>query len=84
MGCLIRIDTDLGGGAVVDLVIEILQKNITLTQKAIRELAKSYNSERTCNCQNALENAFITNPKVIPDETYKKLDLLVGKYHLKS
>ncbi|MCB2180164.1 S-methyl-5'-thioadenosine phosphorylase [bacterium] len=68
----------------VELVIEILEKNISLTQKAIRELAKTYNAKRTCTCQNALENAFITNPKLIPDETYQKLELLVGKYHLKS
>jgi len=68
----------------VELVFEILKKNISLTQKAIRELAKSYSLKRTCDCQNALENAFITNPDAIPHETYKKLELLVGKYHLKS
>lgn len=67
----------------VELVFEILKNNISVTQKAIRELAKSYGPERTCACQNALENAFITRSDAIPDETYQKLELLVGKYHLK-
>lgn len=67
----------------VELVFEILKKNISLTQKSIRELAKTLTEERTCACQNALENAFITRPDAIPGETYQKLEFLVGKYHLK-
>jgi len=68
----------------VDLVIETLNKNISLTKNAIQELAKTYQHTRTCSCQNALESAFITNPKAISQQTYEKLNLLVGKYHLKS
>lgn len=68
----------------VELVIETLQKNIELTKKAIRELAKNFNYNRTCECQNALASAFITNPAAIANDTYEKLELLVGKYHLKS
>lgn len=68
----------------VELVIETLQKNIDLTKKAIRELARNFNHTRTCACQNALESAFITSPAAISDETYKKLEPLVGKYNLKS
>jgi 5'-methylthioadenosine phosphorylase len=36
--------------------------------------------ERTCKCGSALAHALITDRKVIPDLTLKKLELLVGKY----
>jgi 5'-methylthioadenosine phosphorylase len=36
--------------------------------------------ERNCACASALKYAMLTDPKVIPAETRKKLDLLIGKY----
>ena len=68
----------------VEMVIETLNHNINQTKDAVLELAKSYQYSRTCSCQNALENAFITNTRAISQDTYEKLNLLVGKYHLKS
>lgn len=35
---------------------------------------------RTCACSNALATALITDKKTVPAETYKKLELIVGKY----
>jgi 5'-methylthioadenosine phosphorylase len=37
-------------------------------------------AERTCKCGSALSNALITDPKSVPEDTRKKLELLVGKY----
>jgi len=64
----------------VDMVIQTLNKNTEIAQNAIHNLVRGLNKERTCSCGQALATALITNPKAIPAETRKKLDLLVGKY----
>ena len=64
----------------VDMVIKIIQENTQIAQEAIRNLARSYTSHRDCGCKNALADAIITQPRVIPTETKKRLDLLVRKY----
>ena len=64
----------------VEMVIQTLNKNTSIAQEAIRNIARSLRSERNCDCESALSTALITNPKVIPTETRKKLDLLVKKY----
>jgi 5'-methylthioadenosine phosphorylase len=64
----------------VEMVIQTLNKNTQKAQEALRNLVRGLKLERTCACQNALSTALITDPKVIPAETRKKLDLLVGKY----
>jgi 5'-methylthioadenosine phosphorylase len=68
----------------VEQIFEIIQQNIAITQKSIRELAKNFNQKRDCDCAYALKHALTTHPDAIPDETYDKLELLVGKYNLKS
>jgi 5'-methylthioadenosine phosphorylase len=35
---------------------------------------------RTCGCASALRNALLTDPQAVPEATYRKLELLVGKY----
>lgn len=64
----------------VEMVIAILNRNTGIAQEAIRNLVSSREETRTCECGSALASALITNPDVIPDETRKKLSLLVDKY----
>lgn len=64
----------------VEMVIQILHKNTQYAQEAIRILAENLKQERTCECGRALATALITDPTVIPAQTHKKLDLLIGKY----
>lgn len=64
----------------VEIVIQTLNKNTEIAQKAIHNLVRDLNKERVCNCERALATALITNPKVVPAETRSKLDLLIGKY----
>jgi 5'-methylthioadenosine phosphorylase len=64
----------------VEMVIQTLNKNTQKAQEAIRNLLRGLKTERTCECGQALSTALITDPKVVPAETRKKLDLLVGKY----
>jgi 5'-methylthioadenosine phosphorylase len=64
----------------VEMVIQTLNKNTEIAQKAISNLVTAFKSERDCECENALSTAIITNPKVISAGVRQKLDLLVGKY----
>lgn len=64
----------------VDMVIQTLMKNTKTAQDALRNLARNLNTKRTCACENALADALITQPRVVPSETRERLDLLVKKY----
>ena len=64
----------------VEMVIQTLNQNTLIAQQAVHNLVKALSEKRTCTCENALANALITNPAVVPADTRKKLDLLVKKY----
>jgi len=64
----------------VEMVIKTLMKNTEIAQAAIRNLVRSLPSKRNCACENALADALITQPRVIPTETRERLNLLVKKY----
>ena len=64
----------------VEMVIKTLMKNTKVAQEAIRNLARNLTSKRDCDCENALADALITQPRVIPSETRERLDLFVRKY----
>lgn len=64
----------------VEMVIQTLNKNTQTAQEAIRNLVRDFKTERDCACGQALATALITDPKVIPTKTRKKLNLLTGKY----
>jgi 5'-methylthioadenosine phosphorylase len=65
----------------VEMVIANLHKGVALIKKLlpliIRELPQKRDS---CPCAGALANAMITAPPLIPERTYKKLELIIGKY----
>jgi 5'-methylthioadenosine phosphorylase len=64
----------------VEAIIENLLANAEVAKAAIRNVTPELKGERTCECANALANAIITQPEVIPAETKEKLKLLIGKY----
>jgi 5'-methylthioadenosine phosphorylase len=64
----------------VEMVIQTLNKNTAIAQKALQVLAKSLNRQRQCDCGHALATALITRKDVVPPETRQKLDLLLHKY----
>jgi 5'-methylthioadenosine phosphorylase len=64
----------------VERVIEILNRNTTIAQQAIKNLVGNLSPERLCDCEHALASALITDPKVVPPETRQRLSLLVDKY----
>lgn len=65
----------------VERVIEILNRNTQLAQQSVQNLVRLVTGERTCSCSQALRDALITHPDVIPLETRQRLSLLVEKYY---
>ena len=63
-----------------EMVIRTLNQNTHYAQEAIHRLLAILPEERTCHCDSALANAFITQPGLIPPATRQTLDLLVKKY----
>ena len=64
----------------VETVVQNLKKNISLAKQVIRMIVPEISKRRACLCATALKDAIMTEPQVIPPETRKKLELLVGKY----
>ncbi len=64
----------------VEMVMEILNQNTHTAQQAIRNLVRSLERDRSCECSHALHNAILTNPDRIPLKTRQKLGLLVDRY----
>jgi 5'-methylthioadenosine phosphorylase len=64
----------------VEMVIQTLNQNTAIAQKAVQFLAKNFKRQRACECGHALATALITRKDVIPPKTRQKLDLLLNKY----
>ena len=64
----------------VDMIIQNLTKNTGNAKKIIKRVLKGMGDDSGCFCHKALENAILTDPKVIPPATKKKLKLIIGKY----
>ena len=64
----------------VEMVVRTLQKNVHLAQEAIKRMVAKIDPAEKCDCENALQDAFITDPAYINPEKRDELDLLVHKY----
>ena len=64
----------------IDMVIQNLTRNVETAKKLIKKVAPALSRQRDCQCQAALKDAIITDRKLIPGTTKKKLDIIIGKY----
>ena len=64
----------------VDQIVAVLNQNASNACKVVKAAVAAMPRERKCACATALKFALLTDPKTIPAETRRKLDLLVGKY----
>jgi len=64
----------------VDQIIAVLLKNAENACRVVRETVVAMPKERGCKCGSALKNAIVTDRKMIPAVSRKKLALIVGKY----
>jgi 5'-methylthioadenosine phosphorylase len=61
-------------------VMEVVQQNAATAQDVVRRAIRRVSRERTCGCAVALQSALITDPSLVPAETRKRLEPIVGKY----
>ncbi|MEK6726016.1 MAG: S-methyl-5'-thioadenosine phosphorylase [Deltaproteobacteria bacterium] len=64
----------------VEAVIAVLMKNVETAKKIIKEAVTMMPAKKGCRCSEALKNAIMTKPELIPDKTKKDLELIIGKY----
>jgi 5'-methylthioadenosine phosphorylase len=64
----------------IEMVIATLQRNVETAKKMVREAVKAIGPNRSCPCRSALKNAILTDRKLIPAETKKRLEIIAGKY----
>ena len=63
-----------------ETVIELLNRNIAISQEIIQRAMTRLPLPRSCACSRALADAFITDRSVVPEAVRKKLEPLIGKY----
>jgi 5'-methylthioadenosine phosphorylase len=61
-------------------IIATLVQNAENAQKVLREAVRAMPAERNCKCGAALKHALVTDMKLVPKATKKKLDAIIGKY----
>jgi 5'-methylthioadenosine phosphorylase len=64
----------------VEMVIANLHKNVSTSQRVLRDLVPRLVGERRCNCASALAYAIITAPDHIAPEARERLQAIIGKY----
>jgi 5'-methylthioadenosine phosphorylase len=61
-------------------IIATLVANAENAQRVLREAVRAMPKERNCKCGAALKHALVTDMKLVPKATKKKLDAIIGKY----
>jgi 5'-methylthioadenosine phosphorylase len=64
----------------VDMIVGNLIQNSKNAQAILLQTIRDMSDARTCGCGEALKNAIMTDPSLIPAETRNKLDPIIGKY----
>jgi 5'-methylthioadenosine phosphorylase len=64
----------------VDAVLTILKQNAEMAKKIVAGVVEQFDAGPECSCHRALQNAIMTDPKLIPLETRRNLALLMDKY----
>jgi 5'-methylthioadenosine phosphorylase len=61
-------------------IIATLVQNAENAQRVLREAVRAMPEERSCKCGAALKHALVTDLKLVPKATKKKLEAIISKY----
>ena len=64
----------------LEQIMNNLSRNAENAQDTIRAAVKAMPAARTCKCGSALAHALVTNPKMIPAATKRRLAPIAGRY----
>jgi 5'-methylthioadenosine phosphorylase len=61
-------------------IIATLNQNAENAQHVLRQAVREMPAERKCKCGSALQHALVTDLKLVPGATKKRLSAIIGKY----
>jgi 5'-methylthioadenosine phosphorylase len=61
-------------------IIATLNQNGENAQRVLREAVRATPADRSCKCGAALQHALVTDMKLVPAATKKRLAAIIGKY----
>jgi 5'-methylthioadenosine phosphorylase len=61
-------------------IIATLTQNAENAQRVLREAVRAMPAERSCKCGTALQHSLVTDAKLVPKATKKRLVAIIGKY----
>jgi 5'-methylthioadenosine phosphorylase len=61
-------------------IIATLTQNAENAQRVLREAVRAMPAERGCKCGSALKHSLVTDFKIVPKATKKRLAAIIGKY----
>ena len=64
----------------LDIILDNLHKNVANSKKILKEFLLQVDEQESCSCREALKYAIVTDSKFVPEDTKKKLDIIIGKY----
>jgi len=64
----------------IEAVIATLNRNVETAKRIIKEAVHMVPETRACPCAEALKHAIMTPGELIPDDTRKRLELIIGRY----
>jgi 5'-methylthioadenosine phosphorylase len=64
----------------VEAVLAIIKQNVSMARNIIKQAVCSLSTEPRCECGEALKFAIMTDHSLIPEQTRKDLDPILGKY----
>ncbi|MBE9513050.1 MAG: S-methyl-5'-thioadenosine phosphorylase [Chloroflexi bacterium] len=68
----------------IDVILETQRQTTDKIREIIRLAITRIPDKRRCGCATALKTAIVTDPRFIPAEQKKRLNLLIGKYITKG
>jgi 5'-methylthioadenosine phosphorylase len=61
-------------------ILTTLTQNAENAQKVLREAVRAMPEDRICKCGSALQHSLVTDAKLVPKATKKRLAAIIGKY----
>lgn len=64
----------------VEAVLEIIRQNVATARDIIKQAVRALSAEPKCACGSSLQYAIMTDRTLIPEQTRKDLEPILGKY----
>jgi 5'-methylthioadenosine phosphorylase len=63
-----------------ETIVKMIIETVEVARNVVRGVLRRLPEERDCTCGSALAKALITSAALVPDETKRDLEPIIGKY----